>query len=453
MTAANASTDGPATSRIARGASRRTFLKLAAAASVAGSSLLAACAQERRPPAASGGGSALEFWAFAPDRLDFVKEVLKSRPELNVNFRVFPYREMHDKLLAALTSGKGAPDIADVEISRFGQFLKGDQAPFVPLNDRLGADIEQLHKPAATDPWSWKGKIYGIGNELNCVLFAYRKDVMDGLGVKGPFATWDQVIDAGKKVVSSGKSKMFGLHDLSFGDYYMLTQSAGSQLFESNGNFIGDNQAGVAAMQFLQDLVHKEQIAGIAPADAQNQWYGPAYWAAFRAEQYVAVFGPPWHLGLLMQNVQDQSGKWTVQPLPRGLGEGRPTASYGGTGMCITTQSGNADAAWSVIKLANLSNEGALADFKFRTVFPAYKPAYDLPELKTPSAYFGGAKIGELYASVAKDLIPFQQSPGWPEASDALVRLVITPVMQNQKDAKSALIEAKAEIEKTMKGG
>src|SRR5919198_6290464 len=209
----------------------RSFLKLAAAASLAGVSLGAACAQETRAPTAGSSGAPLEFWAFAPDRLDFVKEVLKSHPELNVNFRVFPYREMHDKLLTALTSGKGAPDIADVEISRFGQFLKGE-VPFVPLDDRLGADVEQVHKPAATDPWSWKGKIYGIGNELNCVLFAYRKDVMDDLGVKGPFATWDQVIDAGKKVVSGGKSKMFGLHDLSFGDYYMLTQSAGSQLFE-----------------------------------------------------------------------------------------------------------------------------------------------------------------------------------------------------------------------------
>jgi ABC-type glycerol-3-phosphate transport system substrate-binding protein len=206
-------------------------------------------------------------------------------------------------------------------------------------------------------------------------------------------------------------------------------------------------------MQFLQDLVHKEQVAGIAPADAQNKWTGPAYWAAYRAEQFVATFGAPWHLGGWLINIPEQSGKWTVQPLPTGVGAGKPTANHGGTGQCIPTQSKNVDAAWQVIKLANFSKEGALADFKMRTVFPAWKPAYDLPELKAPNAYFSEVKIGEMYSQVAPQLVPFRQSPGWPDATDALERLVITPVMQNQKDAKTALGEAKTEVQKTMQGG
>ena len=479
--------DGSQRLTVERTVSRRSFLKVATGASLAVGSLLAACGQPAQPPAGgaaptsaaagapttaaakpttaaaqpagqqapakTGAVTTLEFWAFANERLGFVKEVLQSHPEFNINYRVFPYQEMHDKLLAAVTSGRGAPDIAEVEISRFGGFLKGDQVPFVPLNDRIGSDLSNLHTPAATDPWSWKGKIYGVGNELNCCLLAYRKDVLADLGVQVPFNTWNDVVAAGKKVAGAGKSKLLGLHDLHFGEYYMLTQSAGSQLFDENGNFVGDNDAGTTSMQWLQDQVYKEQIAGLVPADAQNMWTGPAYWAAYRAEQFAGTFGPPWHIGQWMANVQDQSGKWMVQPLPKGIGAGKPTASFGGTGQCIPTQSKNADAAWSVIKLANFSNEGALADFKQRTVFPAYKPAYDLPELKAPNPYFSDAKIGELYASVAPELIAFHQSPGWPDASDALNRLVITPVMQNQKDAKSALTEAKTEIQKTMQGG
>src|SRR5207245_6989346 len=148
-----------------------------------------------------------------------------------------------------------------------------------------------------------------------------------------------------------------------------------------------------------------------------------------------------------------QDAKGAVQPLPKGSGADKPTASFGGTRQCIPTQCKNPDAAWQVIKLANFSKEGALSDFKSRTVFPAYKPAYDLPELKAPNAYFSGANFGDIYSTVAPTLVPFRQSPGWPDASDAVNRLVITPVMQNQKDAKSALTEAKAEIQKTMAGG
>ncbi len=475
---------------------RRTFLKVAAGASLAGVSLLAACgqpaaspapgaaapttappaaaaaakpttaaaaaptapaaapqAQATQAPAKTGAAATLEFWAFANERLGFVKDAMQAHPEITINYRVFPYQEMHDKLLAAVTSGRGAPDIVDVEISRFGGFLKGDTVPFVPLNDKIGTDLDSLYQTAATDPWSWKGKIYGVGNELNCCLLAYRKDVMSDLGAQTPFNTWSDVIAAGKKVAAAGKSKLFALHDLHFGDYYILTQSAGSQLFDESGAFVGDNDAGVSAMQWLQDQVYKEQIAGIAPADAQNMWNGPAYWAAFKAEQFVGTFGPPWHIGVWMANVPDQAGKWTVQPLPKGLGAGKPSASFGGTGQCIPTQSKNQDAAWQVIKAANFSKEGALSDFKSRTVFPAYKPAYDLPELKAPNAYFSGANFGEIYSTVAPTLVPFRQSPGWPDASDAVNRLVITPVMQNQKDAKSALTEAKTEIQKTMAGG
>jgi arabinosaccharide transport system substrate-binding protein len=476
--------------------SRRTFLKFATGVWIAGGSLLAACGQQAGPapaggaaptsapaapaaapttaaaakpttapaaapttapqqqaPAKTGAAVTLEFWAFSNDRLGFVKEAMQTRPEITINYRVFPYQEMHDKLLAAVTSGRGAPDLVDVEISRFGGFLKGDTVPFVPLNDKIGSDLDTLHKPGATDPWSWKGTIYGVGNELNCCLLAYRKDVMSDLGVQTPFSTWNDVIAAGKKVVAGGKYKLFALHDLHFGDYYMLTQNAGSQLFDETGAFVGDSDNGVNAMQWLQDQVYKEQIAGIAPADAQNMWNGPAYWAAFKAEQFVGTFGPPWHIGQWMNNVQDQAGKWVVQPLPKGIGAGKPTASFGGTGQCIPTQSKNPDAAWQVIKTSNFSKEGALADFKQRTVYPTWKPAYDLTELKAPNAYFSGANFGEIYSTVAPQLTTFYQSPGWPDASDAVNRLVITPVMQNQKDAKSALAEAKAEIQKTMAGG
>ena len=121
---------------------------------------------------------------------------------------------MHDKLLAALVSGQGAPDIAEVEIARFSQFLKGERVPFVPLTERIGAEIDNIYKPAASDPWSWGGEIYGLGNELNAVVLTYRQDLLDGLGIETPFETWDQVIEAGKQIVADGETKTFAIHDI-----------------------------------------------------------------------------------------------------------------------------------------------------------------------------------------------------------------------------------------------
>ncbi len=408
--------------------------------------------------AGAGGGTQLEFWAFSEDRLKYVRELIQSNtwtsahPGVTVNFRVFPYNEMHDKLLAALASGQGAPDLADVEISRFSRFIKGERVGFIPLNDRIGDEINNLYTAAATAPWSWQDQIYGLGNELNTCVLAYRKDLLDQAGITTPFETWDDVIAAGKQI-SNEQRKMFAIHDISFGDWYMMAQHAGTTMFDEQGNYQGANERSVAAMQFCHDLVYKHQIAGIAPAEAGNEWSPPTYKAAFAAEQFVATFGPPWHFGGLIPAIQEQSGKWFAQALPRGLGDSKPTANFGGTGMCITEQSKNADVAWELVRMCNLTTEAVLTDFRIRTAYPAYKPAYEDPALQAPSEFFGGQKIGELYSSIAPELTPFQQSPVWPEATEAMSRLVITPVMQNQTQAQAALTELGTEIERLKQQG
>jgi len=439
--------------------SRRNLLGRAAALGAATSLGTAGAAQAaprfgRAPAVIRGQESAtLEMWGFDEGRLNFARGVLElpafkeKHPNVTINIRQFPFDQMHDRLLAALASGRGAPDLVDIEIARFSQFLKGERVGFVPLNDRIGAEIENIYRPAASDPWTWQDQIYGLGNELNAVVFAYRSDLLQEAGVETPFASWEQAIAAGK-LVSQGDTKMFAVHDLAFGDWFMMAQHAGTSLFDAEGEYQGDNPLSVEAMTFLHGLVYTDQVAGLAPADAQNMWMGPAYWAAFRANRFAAVWGPPWHLGTLQMNVPELSGKWAVQRLPTGLGESRPTANFGGTGQCITEQSQHQDIAWDFIAAGNLSADGNLVDFKARTVYPAYIPTYQRPELQEPSEYFSGAQLAQLYAEVAPELPPFNQSPYFNDAVDAMQRVVITPVMQDKAQPEAALQELRAEIDK-----
>jgi len=232
----------------------------------------------------------------------------------------------------------------------------------------------------------------------------------------------------------------------------MLSQSSGTTYFDDEGNYFGDNEQSVAAMQFLHDMVYEFGIAGIAPAVAGDDWYSPQYRAAFAAEKFVALFGPPWHLSFLLTDVEDQSGQWSVQQLPSGLGEGLPTANFGGTGQCITVQSQNVDVAYDLVRIANLTTEGVLADFRARTAYPPYRPAYEDPALNEPNEYFGGQKLGQIYSELAPDLPPFNQSPVWGQATEALEREVITPVMQDKEDAQTALTELRGTIEGIKQG-
>lgn len=436
---------------MARGLTRRDFLRAGGGALLGASALgLAGCGGGGDQGGSSG--NTLEFWAFDEGRANLARAATETdawkeaHGKMKVNFRIFPYEQMHDKLLTSLVSGKGAPDVADVEISRFSNFIKGDELPFVDLTDRIGDDINDVYKPAATDPWTWQDKIYGVGNELNTCVLAYRADVMEQAGVQTPFETWDQVIAAGQEI-SNEDRKMFALHDIAFGDHYMLSQSAGTSYFDDQGQYIGDNEQSVAALEFLHDMVYDTGVAGIAPVVASDNWYPPQYRAAFKAEKFVALFGPPWHLSFLLTDVPEQKGNWTVQKLPSGLGEGLPTANFGGTGQCVTTQSGNLDAAYDLVRISNLTTEGVLADFKARTAYPAYRPAYEDPALQKPNEYFGGQKLGQIYSDLAPKLPPFNQSTVWGQATEALNREAITPVMQDKEDAQTALTELRSTIE------
>ena len=192
-------------------------------------------------------------------------------------------------------------------------------------------------------------------------------------------------------------------------------------------------------MQFLHDLVYVHQVAGIAPAEAQNDWFGPAYWAAFKAEQFVAALGPALAPG---------------QPACRTS----PTVGQvGGPGAAERARRQQADREFRRHRPVhhravgeprhglgpdrgrNLTEDGILFDFKARTVYPAYIPPTSGRSCRRRPTYFGGAKIGELYASVAPDLPPFNQSPYFLDTVEAMVRIVITPVMTDKERAEAAL--------------
>ncbi len=118
----------------------------------------------------------------------------------------------------------------------------------------------------------------------------------------------------------------------------------------------------------------------------------------------------------------------------------------------MTTQSQNVDVAYDLVRISNLTTEGVMADFRARTAYPAYKPAYEEPELQKPNEYFGGQKIGQIYSELAPGLPPFNQAPVWGQATEALVREAITPVMQDKTDAQTALSDLRETVEGMKQG-
>lgn len=444
---------------------RRSFLRFGAM--TAGAVALAACAAPGGAPAAGGGAAApaaagekveIEAWAHWEQGLNWIDTALKDsgfwgkHPTWSLKKVVAPFNEIHDKMLAALASGAGVPDIMRVEQGRMSAFFKGDTVGFTELNDLIGDRMKDLVPGSATDYWSWKGKVYGIGNEVNACTLAYRKSMFDEIGVQTPFKTWDDFLAAAVELKKQKDTAAITFHDLHDGDFQMMLFNAGGQMFLDDGNFGGLNDDGKKILDFQRKML-TDKLAVPAPATGDATWNAPTYWEVYRQNKVAAVLGAPWWNGKLGNEDRigpGQEKQWRLQALPSGFGKGVPTATHGGTSVSIPKQAPHKEAAWAVIEESHLT-KAVLQDVKERGIIPSYLPALEDKMVHEPYAYYDGQVIGDMYLDLAKQMPRIFQSPWAPEMHTAFINIVITPVLQKGADIDKAFDDCKAEFERIKK--
>lgn len=445
---------------------RRDFLRLSSAMA-GGALVLAACPAPGAAPAAPAGGEAaapaadgevlVEAWAHWEQGLQWLEDAMNNygfteqNPNIKLNKVVAPFAEVHDKMLAACASGVGLPDLMRVEQGRAAAFFKGEEICFTDLTDLIGDRMDDLVLGSAVDYWSWKGKIYGIGNEVNACTLAYRKSFFDEIGVTTPFETWEDLRAAGKALKEAKDVSVITFHDLSDGDFQMMLFAAGGLIFDENGDFGGMNDLGKEILEYQRSMVHDDEVAILAPNAAGSDWDSPIFWETFRQGKIATVLGAPWFNGKLGNEDRlgpGQENEWRLQPMPKGIGAGLPTATHGGTSVSIPKLAQHPEEAWKIIEFTHLT-EAVLEDAKQRGITPSYKPVLDDPLLNEPYAYYEGQVIGELYKELAEQMPRIYQSPWAPEFHRAFIDMVITPVMQDNNSDYDALFgELSTELER-----
>lgn len=400
------------------------------------------------------GPITLEEWNFSSTRVAWQKKALalyqkEVNPDLHINWVTFPYGEMHEKLLMTSIAGTGGPDIADVEISAFSRFLKEKNPGFVPLNSRLQKinALKNLYQPSATDPWTWQGKIYGLGNELNVCLWCYNWQILQQYKIGLPITTWDQFAEEGKALYSrsKGKTVLMDFNDLGWGDWWMMSMEGGGGFFGADGKPILTSPIDVQALAYSQKAVYTEKWSITSPA-------GNAYNAALQNRSIASLLGPSWQFsGFLRQALPKTSGWWMVELMPRWTPNGGGAATWGGTGVCAMQTGKMPDLAADYVVWQHTTPAAVLNDFHIRQVWPTLKTAWSAPELTEPIPFFNNQRVG-LDINKAAPLIPkWYNSPFWAEVTGATVRLAITPVMRNHLSAEAGLQAAQQDSEYLMR--
>ncbi|CUH96753.1 putative arabinose-binding protein [Propionispora sp. 2/2-37] len=396
-----------------------------------------------------GNATILNFWTFQELHKAFMDDAAatwnKNHPDkpLVIKTDVYPYDEMHNKLLIALQSGTGAPDIADIEISKFANFLKGSKPSLVELNDVVDPVKDKLIM-GRMENYAKDGKYYGIDYHVGAEVMYYNKEILDQAGVNvNDIVTWDDYLAAGRKVLEKTGKPMTTIETTEHWSYYPLLNMQGSDFLDKDGNVILDNAVNVKTLQMLKDMLYKDKIA--LPAPGGNH-HAEEYWAWMNKGNAASVWMPLWYMGRFVQYMPDLKGKIVIRPMPTFPGS-KKSAGMGGTGTAITAQAKHVELAKQFLAEAKLSKEGSIKTWTVLGFDPIRSDAWNDPAMAAPNKYteYFGSDIFPTLQSVISDISAIHVGAKFPDAVSLIQKNVCFKVLKEQSQTPEEALKAAAE--------
>lgn len=326
----------------------------------------------------------------------------------------YPYDQMHNNLLLALQSGKGAPDIADIEVSRYPNYMQGEPQ-LEPMNEYVEPVLEQAVQ-SRFEIYAKDGNYYGIPTHVGATVMYYNTEIMDEAGVDiDAILTWDDFVEAGKQVVNNTDAVMWNVTTTDYlMDFWPMISQQDSDFFDESGELILDNETNINTLQFLYDVIYEEEIAEITPGgmNQTEEFYG--YMVDGGA---ASILAPLWYMGRFLDNMPDLSGKIAIRPLPAWEEGGKRSAGMGGTGTVVTNQSESTELAKEFLSFAKLSDEGSIKLWEVLGFDPPRWDIWESDEVREPNKYydFFGEGIFDILLEIKDEINPLNYTEYTPE--------------------------------------
>jgi len=388
----------------------------------------------------------LEFWCWGGTDAGFAKtieEFSKLHPGVKIKLTLMGWEDVHTRVLAAMMSGVGAPDITTVDGTRIqGWFplggVKDISAQMKPyVNDLPSFKVAEV---------SYKGKIYGVPIDTGPGGLFYHADLFREAGINPEeLATWDAYNEIGQKFYSAmGPDKLWTTFDEVGGstsyDHQSLAMQLGGGFFDKNFNVVVDSDPNLRALE----LVKKWHDLGFA--HNQVVW-DPTTLTLLDNDSIATLRGPVWHTDVIKGGAPGAIGEFRVIRTPAFEEGGNRAFNGGGSDVVITAQCPDAklEAAWKWLEYTLLTVESVKRFYLEQHVFPAYLPVFKDPVFDKAEDFFGGQKGARFFAEVQREVLPFYMGPHYSEAMD-----ITTPYLQKAIAGKltpeQALKEANAEL-------
>lgn len=173
-----------------------------------------------------------------------------------VNYELLAWPQLHDRMATAFASGTVSWDIVYMSgwVPEFQPFLVPfvDNLPKALIDDLPGSSFSTV---------TWGGKRYGTVFTLSLLTLFYNQEHFAQAGLKAPPKDWSELKRYAKELTRDGR---YGFV-LNYGDpagiggvasYWMVyLQQAGGKMYGDNSMPVFADEAGVAALQLMVDLM------------------------------------------------------------------------------------------------------------------------------------------------------------------------------------------------------
>lgn len=352
-------------------------------------------------------------------------------------------------LVVLASSGAAPPELVDLDPAWAGRLTRFTPGPLLALESYLRGPSRDFVNEAFSDPWTVGGHVIALGSELNVALLGYRVDVWSVAGVRAPLVTWDDAIEAGRRVANHAPHGLFFVRADGVGTPAVLSLQGGGGFIGPGGRLQVDHPANVRALDFLARMVNRERAASVLPYDRPGgnrpggDMLGDAARAAFKNGEVAGDIGPMARLsGEMRLDAPETAGKWRVQALPRWREAGgrSPSVILPGSGIGVMRASNQAEVAADFVTWVHLGHS-AMLDFERRQTWPVNRRMYDDPRLDDPIPWFHGQAVGPILRQAMTNAVACVLGPYWPEVSRVLVP-AIRSIVNGQADAQGTLAEA-----------
>tara|TARA_Y100001934_G_scaffold283639_1_gene405059 strand:+ start:953 stop:2221 length:1269 start_codon:yes stop_codon:yes gene_type:complete len=362
----------------------------------------------------------------------------KSKKELTLNVHAYGFREMPDKLAVAFRTGKGMPDLVQLDETFFGVFL-GKNPPFADLTDRLKQSglAKDLH-PRRIEVFTYEGKTLGIPQSLSAMVLYYRKDLFKEFGIKpADVETWEKFEKTGAKLMKDHGQRFMAIDGTHFD---VLLRQKGHDLFDAKGKVLPKFDEAVDLLTWLGSLGERQ----IAVLPDRGTIFDPVFFSGdLETGEVLCVMGADWYgLDLFQQFAPDMKGLWGMLPLPAWTDKkgklGPRTATFAGQGLMICKKSPHEKEAWDFIEFVMKDADANLERYKQGNSFPAYLPSWKDKRLLAKHEYFDQS-MGKLLVELADEIPPIVVNPKRPQAIFLMQENYFGAVMFQALTAKDAM--------------